>query len=403
MSKGLGFTAIPDAQQKCYWSPTSFVSYSNLLLTGMRTAVSCTSPGQEGDRAGQRDLLAQHGFHRHQVEHLCSVSICCSLCWYQCWGQSILQIRRAQWQKQIAHHLGMHSYTAQTVFLKYSVIAQYPPSEESKAWITANLSLPVNLEKLKRWIIIPHVEKLKEGLLSPTYRPRRKSRLRLQLHHVLDHALGDMRIRGDVGTQLRLPESNHVNQPQMLPPPPKLHNRLVRRTLLHQASCSLSYVTYSSFALLWKKYPMILTRWIGCFSAFLEITSGRNRHSTAGAHLSTAAGISNGSCTDLLHWSICTHSSAEQLLVEYWRIQAKLCLLPRTWSISWLLRRSLLSHHSNYDVTENKTVSTNCSQVEAALYFQSSLNVSALLHAMKCNQRWQTRERRKDQSRPDLC
>lgn len=240
MSKGLGFTAIPDAQQKCYWSPTSFVSCSNLLLTGMRTAVSCTSPGQEGDRAGQRDLLAQHGFHRHQVEHLCSVSICCSLCWYQCWGQSILQIRRAQWQKQIAHHLGMHSYTAQTVFLKYSVIAQYPPSEESKAWITANLSLPVNLEKLKRWIIIPHVEKLKEGLLSPTYRPRRKSRLRLQLHHVLDHALGDMRIRGDVGTQLRLPESNHVNQPQMLPPPPKLHNRLVRRTLLHQASCSLS-------------------------------------------------------------------------------------------------------------------------------------------------------------------
>lgn len=235
-------------------------SDSNLLLTGMRTALSCTWPGQEGDRDGWCDLLAQHSFHRHQVEHLCSVSICCSLCWYQCWGQSILQIRRAQWQKQIAHHLGMHSYIAQTVFLKYSVIAQYPPSKENKAWITANLSLPVNLEKLKIWIFIPHIENLKEGLLSPTYQPRRKSRLRLQLHHVLDHALGDMRIRRDVGTQLRLPESNHVNQRQMHPPPPKLHNRLVRRTLLHQGSCSLLYATYSSFALLWKKYPMILTR-----------------------------------------------------------------------------------------------------------------------------------------------
>lgn len=132
---------------------------SNQLLTGMRAAMSCTWPGQERDRAGWCDLLAQYGFHRHQVEHLCSVSICCSLCWFQCWGQSILQIRRAQWQKQIAHHLGMHSYMAQTVFLKYSVIAHYPPWEESETRITPNLSLPVDLEKLRGWIIIPHLEK----------------------------------------------------------------------------------------------------------------------------------------------------------------------------------------------------------------------------------------------------
>lgn len=175
----------------------------------------------------------------------------------------------------------------------------------------------------------PPRKKLKEGLISPTYQPRGKPQLRLQLHRVLDHALGDMRIQGDVGTQLRLPESNHVNQPRMHPPPPQLHNRLVRRTLLYQGLCSLSYVTYSSFALLRKRYSMILTRWIGCFSAYLEITSGRNGNSTAGTYLSTAAGVSSGSCTDLLHRPICTHFSAEQLLVEYWKIQAKLWLLLR--------------------------------------------------------------------------